>query len=107
MTGQTRDDPVIQRFREVLSKVYGDRVERAVLYGSRARGDARQDSDYDVAVFFRDDFDFGRELFKLADIGTALLGETGSLVSALPFRSEDEAQRWPLMHEIRADGIEL
>ena len=33
--------------------MYGDRLERVVLYGSRARGDAREDFDYDVAVFLR------------------------------------------------------
>lgn len=44
-------DPVLSRFRTELAKLYGERIERVVLYGSRARGDARPDSDYDVAVF--------------------------------------------------------
>jgi predicted nucleotidyltransferase len=43
-------DPVLIRFRSALDEVYGARVERVVLFGSRARGDARPDSDYDVAV---------------------------------------------------------
>jgi predicted nucleotidyltransferase len=33
--------------------MYGERAERVVLFGSRARGDAHRDSDYDVAVFLR------------------------------------------------------
>jgi predicted nucleotidyltransferase len=33
--------------------MYGDRIERVVLFGSRARGDAQENSDYDVAVFLR------------------------------------------------------
>ena len=44
-------DPVLKRFRAALDALCGDRVERVVLFGSRARGDAREDSDYDVAVF--------------------------------------------------------
>jgi predicted nucleotidyltransferase len=44
-------DPVLRKFRAALDEVYGERIERVVLYGSRARGDARPDSDYDVAVF--------------------------------------------------------
>src|SRR4051812_10417625 len=45
------DDPILKRFRTALDQLYGDRIERVVLFGSRARGDAREDSDYDLAVF--------------------------------------------------------
>lgn len=47
-------NPVITRFRDAVAEIYGDRLERVVLFGSRARGDAQDDSDYDVAVFLRD-----------------------------------------------------
>jgi hypothetical protein len=30
------DDPVLVRFRKGLDEIYGDRLERVVLYGSRA-----------------------------------------------------------------------
>lgn len=48
------DDPVLRCFRAALDQLYGDRVERVVLFGSRARGDAHDDSDYDIAVFIND-----------------------------------------------------
>jgi predicted nucleotidyltransferase len=51
---KTTGNPVLKRFRAAVTEIYGDRVERVVLFGSRARGDAREDSDYDVAVFLRD-----------------------------------------------------
>ena len=44
-------DPVLARLRAALD---GDRIERVVLFGSRARGDAGEESDYDVAVFLND-----------------------------------------------------
>jgi hypothetical protein len=31
-----QDDPILTRFRAALAEVYGDRVERVVLYSSRA-----------------------------------------------------------------------
>lgn len=40
-------DPVLRRFRAALDEAYGERIERVVLYGSRARGNARPDSDYE------------------------------------------------------------
>ena len=45
----TNVDPILSRFRAALDEVYGERIERVVLFCSRARGDARPDSDYDVA----------------------------------------------------------
>jgi predicted nucleotidyltransferase len=51
MPGSPVDDPILKRFRAALAELYGDRLERVVLFGSRARGDARADSDYDIAVF--------------------------------------------------------
>jgi predicted nucleotidyltransferase len=44
-------DPVLKRFRIALDELYGARIERVVLFGSRAHGDARPDSDCDIAVF--------------------------------------------------------
>ena len=38
------DDPILKRFRATLDEIYGQRLERVVLYGSRARGDARPES---------------------------------------------------------------
>ena len=59
-------NPILQMFREALDAMYGDRIERVVLYGSQARGDARPDSDYDVAVFLKAFSDRWAELDRLA-----------------------------------------
>ncbi|MFA6451340.1 MAG: nucleotidyltransferase domain-containing protein [bacterium] len=39
---------LLQRIDETLAGLYGDRYHGLVLYGSRARGDAREDSDIDL-----------------------------------------------------------
>ena len=41
-------DPVLRSFRDAVVELYGPMLDRLVLFGSRARGDARPDSDYDV-----------------------------------------------------------
>ena len=101
------DDPVLRRFRQEIERAYGPRLERAILYGSRARGDAREDSDYDIAVFLRDVADPAEERERLADIGTDILYDAGKLVHARPYRAGAYRDRTPLMHEIREDGIDI
>jgi predicted nucleotidyltransferase len=102
------EDPILIRFRAALDAAYGARLDRVVLYGSRARGDTAPDSDYDIAVFLRDMPDRAAELNRLADLGTDLLYETGELVHALPYPAETyNDPRMPLMHEIRRYGLEL
>jgi uncharacterized protein len=100
-------DPILTRFRATLDEIYGPRLERVMLYGSRARGDAREDSDYDVAVFLRDMPDRIAELYRLADLSSAILDETGAFIHAMAYRAGSYNERTPLMHEIRADGIDL
>jgi uncharacterized protein len=107
MTPEATVDPILKRFKAALAEAYGDQVARAVLFGSRARGDARPDSDYDVAVFLRELPDRWREMDRLADIGSEILADEGKLVHAMPYRADAYRDRTPLMHEIRKDGLDL
>jgi predicted nucleotidyltransferase len=107
MAASITADPVLVRYREALGEVYGDRLERTVLYGSRARGDARADSDYDVAVFLHGMNDLSPELHRLANLEVTIIDETGEVVHAMPYRAGAYNEPTPLMHEIRADGIDL
>jgi uncharacterized protein len=108
MVTTTPNDPILKRFRAAVAEIYGDRVARVVLFGSRARGDAGPDSDYDVAVFLRDMPDRFKEMDRLADLSTAILYDTGEVFHAMPYRADTyNDPRMPLMHEIRREGVDL
>ena len=47
----------LKAFRLEVEKALPGQVTEMRLFGSRARGDATEDSDYDVAVFLRDTSD--------------------------------------------------
>lgn len=100
-------DPILSRFRAALAVAYGDRVERIVLFGSRARGDASLDSDYDVAVFLTTLTDRWQERRRLASLRVELIDETGAFFDAKPFAMSAYDDQTPLMHEIRRDGLDL
>jgi predicted nucleotidyltransferase len=107
MDNQISGDPILSRFRAALIQTYGDRLERAVLYGSRARGDNRPDSDYDIAVFLREPDGWLNEVNRLADLGTDILLDTGAVISATPFPAGAYRERTGFMHELRKDGLDL
>ena len=102
-----QNNPIVVRFRAALAEVYGDRLERVVLYGSRARADHRPDSDYDIAVFIRDPGNFYDESGRLAAITTDILEDTGAIISATPFPAGAYRERTGFMHELRKDGLDL
>src|SRR5947199_5746242 len=89
------NDPILKRFRAKLAEVYGDRLERVVLFGSRARGDAHADSDYDIAVFLRDLADRWQEARRLSAIETDILAETGAFFHSMPYAAVSYRERTP------------
>ena len=90
-------DPVLSRFRAALADAYGERIERVVLFGSRARGDARPDSDYDVAVFLKDFAGVVEEMGPIAEIEADILMDVGAVINALPLRAGAYRERTGLM----------
>ncbi|WP_239992004.1 nucleotidyltransferase domain-containing protein [Rhodopila globiformis] len=74
---------------------------------ARARGDARPDSDYDVAVFLRSLSDRWAEFDRLAPLRVDIIDETGAFFDAIPYPADAWQERTPQMHHIRQDGIAL
>jgi len=66
-------------------------VERALLYGSRARGDYREESDADVALVLKDQADDWRVLWDLSGLAYDVYLETGILIQPVPISTADWA----------------
>ncbi len=100
-------DPILTRFRAALDEIYGARLERVVLFGSHARGEARPDSDYDVAVFLKSLRDRWSELDRLADLRVRFIDDTGAFFDAKPYPVAAYRDQTPVMYEIRREGLDL
>jgi predicted nucleotidyltransferase len=98
-----QNDKVLTRFRVAVAEIYGDRLERVVLFGSRARGDASVDSGYDIAIFIKDPGTFTDDSDRRAAITTDSLVDTGAVIPPHPFLPEPAG----FMHELRKDGLDL
>ena len=101
-------DTVLTKYRTAIRELFGARIERIVLYGSRARGDAEPDSDYDIAVFLSDLQNRFQEGRQVADVELCIMDDTDAIVHTLLFPAgywQDRSS--PLMSEIRNDGLDL
>ena len=100
--------PAVLRFRDAARHQFADRLERIVLYGSRARGDHRPDSDYDIAIFVRDLDNAYTEYTALAGLAMqALAVDDIEINAALHPADAWRAGASPLMRAIRREGREL
>jgi uncharacterized protein len=95
--------------RARLNVLYGDRLARLVLYGSHARGDAREDSDLDLLVVLRGPYDPYEELrSRLIPLSMTLLDRYGVLASLQPYGEKETADLGrPLMRNVQDEGIEV
>lgn len=94
--------------RRHLAALYGDRLVRVVLFGSHARGDAREDSDVDLLVVLRGEVEPYRELRRMGAVQGVILDALGVFVSFQPYAEADvDASRTPLLRAATLEGTEV
>ena len=81
------DLTIAKKLKDLILQAGGDRVRQIFLFGSRARGDARPDSDFDLLVVVRGITPAEKQSYQLA-LYRALRG-TGVATEPLVM-SEDE-----------------
>jgi predicted nucleotidyltransferase len=103
-----KEKQVVKELIDELKKLYGDNLSRVILYGSKARGDATEDSDIDILVVLKKIQNFSLERKKVKEISWRLSYKYDLLLSII-IRSEQEYMRkdTPLLMNIEKEGIVL
>lgn len=102
------DKTILEKFRSLLSERV--RVDKIILFGSRARGDADPDSDMDVLVILDEPITPGvRE--AVSDCAWEAGFDAGVVVASVLFTREEweEGPEYysPLAEAVRSEGIQL
>ena len=96
-------------FREAMRTRYSGIVRRIILFGSRARGDFRNDSDIDVAVVIATEGKSHKE--EIGRLAVRLSIESTVAMPSVAVRTEEEWERLarlksPWRAEIEEQGVD-
>ena len=99
----------LDAFRQALHERHSGVVVRMVIYGSKARGDARADSDLDVLIILRNDC--GALKRPLRDIGYDLSATSWAAPSILAYTHDEWQHRkergFPFQRAVERDAVSV
>jgi predicted nucleotidyltransferase len=89
---------LLNRFKAEVKKALGNRLDRIVLFGSRSRGDAEPDSDFDLLVSVQSLQKTDKK--KVFAVATGLSLEYGTVLTVLVLSTEEFTEdRYFYLHE--------
>lgn len=99
-------DRLLQRFKNGLAALYGERLRGVYLYGSYARGEEDAESDVDVLVVLDHVDHYGAEVDRTSELASHLSLSHGVSLSNVFIREHDWLQGdTPFLKNVREEAI--
>lgn len=99
---------VVLKIKNYLKKVYGERLDSVILYGSFAKNKATDDSDIDLAVVLKGKVNQPKEISRVIDFIHDASLEYNELISIFPVSRESMRNPiWPLYKSLNEEGIKI
>lgn len=99
---------ILTKTQQGLKKIYGDRLDQIILFGSQARGDARPDSDIDILIVLKNSFSYSQESDRISIFIADLCLEYNVLISCA-FATSDLLHHYnnAFFRNIRQEGLAI
>lgn len=99
---------MLSELRRELARLLLDQFEGAYLFGSRARGEQRPDSDVDVLVVLRGPFDYGDLIRRTSEVVSELSLKYDTVISRVFVSKERfEREQRPFLMNVRRRAVAL
>jgi len=97
-----------QKLKEYLQGLYQDNLDKVILFGSEARGDAEVDSDVDILIVLKKSFKYGEEVDRISSYISDICLEYELYLSCCFTTLE----KWNVANNgfyrnVRKDGVEI
>lgn len=97
----------IEEYVHMVRERWKDQVEHIILFGSVARGDAKEDSDIDLLVIVKkEDFRLRRQMISCA---YDIMQERGCMISVKVLSKHDfkRMKNFSFLREVCAEGVRI
>jgi predicted nucleotidyltransferase len=99
---------ILQKCHDRLKGCYGDDLAGVVLYGSVARGEDEEESDIDLLVLLKSEFDRWQEIKRMVRILFPLQMECDRYISAKPVAESDFRKgKVAFLRKAKSEGVAL
>lgn len=97
---------IVREYREGLKAIFADQLQSVILYGSRARGEGRDDSDIDLLCVLRGSFDYGEAIRESSELTAGISLERDVVLSRIFVSEKDFSSRnLPFFENVRREGV--
>jgi uncharacterized protein len=98
----------LERVKQALTQIYGERLSAVYLYGSYARGDYHKDSDVDLMIALKGEVNPTQEINRLSKVLSDISLDYDVLIASYPVSEAWLQERHgPLFVNVRREGVQL
>ncbi len=99
---------ILTKIKNFIRELYQQELDKIILFGSRARGDYRPDSDWDILIVLKNGFNYSEEIEKTSDFLCQLSLKYDLVISRSFTNSWEYANsKSPFFLNVKKEGIVL